>query len=468
MRTFSLGTILVLCYLAYGCGDGELPGQVVYAATTIAPATEPLSTLPSRSRYFVTSHGDPVYLTGSHTHLNLVDRPGEDPALAFETYLEFLKHHNHNFTKLWAQEDTRHVPLPYVRVGPSKASDGKPKFDLTRLNQVYFDRLRARVTAAGREGIYVAVMLFNGWSVEGKVSRRDVWSKHPFHSANNVNGIDGDPNGDREGVEVQTLKIPAVTAIQEAYVRKVIDSINDLDNVLYEISNESTGTVENTAWQHHFIEFIRNTERKKSKQHPVGMTTQWPGMSNQVLHDSAADWISPNQNEGYQTSPPANEHGKIVLNDTDHLWGNGGNAAWVWKTFTRGLNPIFMDVTTPLSNRYTLPQAEEIRAAMGDTLEYAHRIDLKNMAPRQDLCSTSFCLVKPGHEYLIYFHPTGSCSNTCQLTVDLSDVDKPLTVEWFSPDTRNRKTDSVLLGGTVRTFVPPFPGPSVLYLKVQS
>ena len=35
----------------------------------------------------------------------------------------------------------------------------------------------------------------------------------------------------------------------QAYVRKVVDTVNDLDNVLYEISNESTGSTANTNWQ---------------------------------------------------------------------------------------------------------------------------------------------------------------------------------------------------------------------------
>ena len=35
------------------------------------------------------------------------------------------------------------------------------------------------------------------------------------------------------------MQVSAVTALQEAYIRKVIDTVNDLDNVLYEISNES-------------------------------------------------------------------------------------------------------------------------------------------------------------------------------------------------------------------------------------
>jgi hypothetical protein len=36
-----------------------------------------------------------------------------------------------------------------LRTGPGTATDGLPKFDLSRLNQAYFDRLRLRA-ACGR------------------------------------------------------------------------------------------------------------------------------------------------------------------------------------------------------------------------------------------------------------------------------------------------------------------------------
>ena len=42
-----------------------------------------------------------------------------------------------------------YAPQPFVRSGPGTALDGKPKFDLTRLDQAYFDRLRSRVVEAG-------------------------------------------------------------------------------------------------------------------------------------------------------------------------------------------------------------------------------------------------------------------------------------------------------------------------------
>jgi Family of unknown function (DUF6298) len=473
MRFPYIVNILIVC----GCvlSDLETSGGTILAANITRPAMGPLRAPVGHSRYFVSSQGDSVYLTGSHTHLNLMDRQGEDAALPFAIYLEFLKQHHHNFTKLWAWEDARNVPLPYQRVGPEMAMDGKPKFDLAQLNHAYFDRLRERVIAAGEEGIYVAIMLFNGWSVEGKKPNREVWSKHPFHSANNVNAIDGDLNGDGEGPEVHTLNNPAVTAIQEAYVRKVIDSVHDLDNVLYEIVNEGCATFENTAWQYHMIDFIHQYERTKPKQHPVGMTVQYPEGKNQVLYDSPADWISPNSDDGYEVNPPAMDRGKVVLSDTDHMFGNGGSADWVWMSFTRGLNPIFMDLTPPLSDRYTLSQAEEIRVALGDTFAYAQQFDRANMTPRQNLCSTTFCLANPGQEYLIYFRPTGCCSSRlfdsteeqCQLTLDLTGAQTKFDVEWFFLDTRKRQAGDVAAGGAVRTFILPACAPSVLYLKAQ-
>ncbi len=122
---------------------------------------------------------------------------------------------------------------------------------------------------------------------------------HPFHRANNVNGIDGDPNGDGEGTEVHTLNIPAVTAIQEAYVRKVIESVNDLDNVFMRSLMRAPRTIRRIR-PGSIISSTSSvkTEEQKPKQHPVGMTVQWPNGSNQVLYDSPADWISPNPEEG--------------------------------------------------------------------------------------------------------------------------------------------------------------------------
>jgi len=55
--------------------------------------------------------------------------------------------------------------LPWLRTGPGRGRDGELKFDLTKFREEYFKRLRARVLEAGRRGIYVSIMLFNGLSI---------------------------------------------------------------------------------------------------------------------------------------------------------------------------------------------------------------------------------------------------------------------------------------------------------------
>ncbi len=199
----------------------------------------------------------------------------------------------------------------------------------------------SRVSAARDRGIYVSIMLFEGWGLQFV---KDAWLAHPYHPGNSVDGIDADLDGDGNAMEIHSMAIPAVVALQEAYVRKVIDTVNDLDNVLYEISNENHPP--STAWQVHFIRFIKDCERNKPKQHPVGMTFQFKGGQNETLFESPADWISPNPEAAngfnYRDNPPPGDGRKVILTDTDHLWGIGGDAAWVWKSFTRGLNPLFM------------------------------------------------------------------------------------------------------------------------------
>ena len=435
-----------------------------------APATGPLRVHPSNPRYFTDGSGKAIYLTGSHVWENLQDRGDAWPPPAFDyaAYLDFLQSRNHNFIRLWNWEQARwapwttgddySTPLPFARTGPDTALDGRDKFDLTQFNPAHFDRLRSRVMAAGDRAIYVSIMLFEGWSIDniGK-GPGNPWPGHPFNGSNNINGIDADLNGDGQGEETHTLWNPAVTAVQEAYVRKVIDTVNDLDNVLYEIANESGSSGSATTdWQYHMIDFIHSYESGKPKQHPVGMTFQYPGGSNANLFNSPADWISPNASGGYDTDPPPSDGSKVILSDTDHIWGEGGDSAWAWKSFTRGLNPLFMDggiETFPATNDWR----ESARWAMGQTRSYADRMDLASMTPRGDLTSTGYALAHPGAEYIIYQPGSGGFS----VSLDPGSY----SVEWFDPSSGASSTDANVDGGGSVGFTPPFGGAAVLYLK---
>ena len=469
--------------LSASCSSPPIGGVSVSQprpAAQAAPASGPLRVDPQNPRYF-TDGSRALYLTGSHTWGNLQDAgsPSPPPTFDYIAYLDFLQTHHHNFFRLWAWEQAVGAvwttdgpwfdPMPYTRPGPGTALDGKPKFDLTQFNQAYFDRLRARVIAARERGMYVSIMLFNGWSVmaEQEPALGNPWLGHPFNAANNINGVDGDVNHDDSGSDTHTLVNPAVTAYQEAYVRKVIDTVNDLDNVLYEISNESPDN--SLAWQYHMIDYVKGYEATKAKQHPVGMTGRYEWALDDLLN-SHADWISPG-GAAFQWEPQANDGKKVIINDTDHLWGEGGDRAWVWKSFTRGLNAIYMDCYEA-SFCTTYPPDDPTRlsvvANLGYTLDYAQRMNLAAMVPRSDLCSSQYCLANPaadGAEYLVYL-PAGSMAETIldkfglrnqnldmvlapngSVTVDLSAARGELTVEWLSPQTGEVTPGSPVTGG---------------------
>ncbi len=432
----------------------------------------PLRICRDNPRYFTDAEGKAIYLTGSHTWSNLTDISPSDPPEPFDffSYLDWIQQYNHNFIRLWTWElvnwDTRGnrenklhtaAPHPFARTGPGTALDGKPKFNLKKFNQVYFDRLRSRLEAARDRDIYVSIMLFEGWGLQFSPN---AWENHPFHPDNNINGIAGDMDGDGKGLEVHTLLNPGITALQEAYVRKVIDTVNDMDNVLFEISNENHPP--STEWQYHIIDFIHNYEKNKPGQHPVGMTFQYRGGSNTALFESPADWISPNPEGGYRDNPPAADGSKVIITDTDHLWGVGGNQAWVWKSFLRGLNPIFMDPYDGVVLRKPFdPQWEPVRKSMGYALRIARQINLTDMVPDNDLASSTYCLANPGKEYLVYL-PEGN-----DVIVDLTGITVSISEKWFNPNTEETKTIEPNTGGYKRKFISPFGSDdAVLHLKV--
>lgn len=451
----------------------------------------PLRVSAENPRYFTDDSGRAVYLCGSHTWLNLQDGVLTDPPPEFDydRWLDFIESYNHNFFRLWTWEQSQWLvdwkdplyfsPSRYQRTGPGYALDGKPKFDLTKFNEAYFQRLRDRVVAAGDRGMHVSVMLFNGWSVskqKGSYALANPWEAHPFNAANNINAVNGDPDGDGSGDEIQRLStrqpgaVPLYTAYEEAFVRKVVDTLNDLDNVLYEIANETNGGVLETNWQYHMIDLIHEYEASKPKQHPVGMTVAWPGGDNSDVLQSPAEWVSPNSPDGGGLDyPPIADGTKVVISDTDHLVGIGGDRMWVWKAFTQGENPLFMDRYEDqlAQDGYTPdnPNDVSLRLNLGFTRSYAERMNLLAMEPHGELSSSGYALANPvseGAEYLVYL-PAGG-----EVTVDLSGASSSLEIEWFDPSTGTVQAGGQTAAGAPRSFASPFDEDSVLYLRSAS
>ena len=414
--------LYLLAFLMCVIVPGTLPAQ--------SASGNGLKTCTTNPNYFCDSNGNVVYLTGSHYWMVFLDGGKSYPPPVFDYvgYLSTLQAWGHNFFILWTWEspfakETLHnysgingsfpfyrSPMMFPRPGPGTAADGLPKFDVSTFNQAYFDRMRQHVIDAGNAGMYVAIQLFEGTSVATQTGQVgfDCWSYHPLNVNNNINGINGDPNSTGQGYAVHQNSIPPIETIQENYVKKVIDTINNLPNVLFEICNESNNDSATIAWQEHMISVIQTYEAGKPYQHPVGFTIPYPDPTglNSTLFSSAAAWISPNIETGkdYKSNPPGNTGVKVVLNDTDHLWGSGGTEAWAWQSFTRGLNPIFMDgywdpnpgypFAPPVGGSWKTSAFTSLRHNLGWIRYYGNRMNLAAMTPENSLASTGYCLAR--------------------------------------------------------------------------
>ena len=436
-----LTTCGLVAFLASGCGASGL---------------EPLRRLDSNPRYFTDGSGRAVYLTGFHTWSNLVDRGRAQPPRPFDygAYLDQLERYGDNFIRLWAWElpeyrangQTWHSnPQPWLRTGPGKARDGVPRFDLTRLDKRYFDRLERRVKEANRRGVYVSVMLFEGWETHSAQLPLG-WEAHPFADGNNVNEIAADEDG--HGLGFFAGPDSRVLALQREYVRRVVEAVGSLPNVLFEISNEPDTSA--TQWQLGMIRFVRHELAARGVSRPVGMTYERAG-NNEQLYAGPADWVSPG---GYvfSSDPPPADRRKVSLLDTDHLCGVCGDARFVWKAFTRGYNVIFMD---------DLSQGHEgARVALGQARTVADAVDLARLEPSTDGCSTRYCLVSDGSQSVVYQPGNGP------FTLDLPSRRDRYRLDWLSTRTGETAKRDIHTGGETK-LSPPFSGPVVVRVSAD-
>lgn len=464
------------------------------------PITQPL-TVSSNTRYFQDGNGRAILLNGSQTWNTLQDwgTDGITRALDFDAFIEFLSDHGHNFTLLWRVEQPRFCnlpvnngvppeftvsPQPWQRTGPGNATDGGLKFDLNRFNPAYFDRLRVRTQALNKAGIYVGIYLFTG---EFLNLYRCATDGYPFTGANNVNGLDdGYKSGPQGNGSIEMTSPNQITKYQDAFVDKVIDTLNDLPNVLWIVSEEAPPT--SLWWSDHLIAHVRAYEATKPHQHPVGYAAPIRAPDS-VIYNSDADWVAPgatiSPNSSCGSGKPAC---KVNVNDSDHsyweMWLRTPqqNRNYIWENVLNGNSVLFMDpylVYYPRQGRNMClsptqgvctkpdPRYDVFRNNMGYALKYARKLDLARATPQPDISTTGYCLAHTapeGSEYLVY-SPSES-----PFQVDLSAMPstRKLSVEWLNPATGETIVgDAIAAGSRAQSFTAPFKGGALLYLQFE-
>lgn len=184
---------------------------------------------------------------------------------------------------------------PFMRVGPGKALDGQPQYDLDQWNPEFFERLHRFLELASGYGIIVEVILLSNTYADS------VWALNPLHSRNNINHL-----AEIEWADYMTCRHPDLFARQAAHVRKIVQETNRYDNIVYEICNEPGGNLgtegsptvdEVNEWLVALAGIIRETEASLLNQHlVVGQEAfaynPWEQMSTQSFRNFPIDVVN--------------------------------------------------------------------------------------------------------------------------------------------------------------------------------
>ena len=142
--------------------------------------------------------------------------------------------------------------LPFARTGQGTAYDGLSKYDLTKYNHFYWDRLGAFAKLADEHQL---ILIYQHYFQHNILEAGAHYTEFPWRTANNINEV-GFPEpapyaGDKRifmAEQFYDVNNTTRRAIHRSYIRKSLDNFKNSTGVIHSISAEYTGPL-------HFVEF---------------------------------------------------------------------------------------------------------------------------------------------------------------------------------------------------------------------
>jgi hypothetical protein len=430
----------------------------------------PISLHPQNPHYFL-YRDKPTILITSAEHYGAVLNLDFD----YITYLDELKSKRLNLTRTFtgaylepsgAFNITANVlaPKPAKFICPWLRSEepghtlGGNKFDLTRWDPAYFERLRDFVSSAEKRGIIVELALFCPFYKD------DQWIGSPMYAANNINGL-----GNVQREEVYTMdKHGGLYAIQEAMVRKIVHELQQYGNVIYEICNEPYFGGVTMEWQHQIASVIDETEKELGVRHLISqnianhtalITNPHPAVSLFNFH-YASPPVAVVQNYHLNKAIGNNETGFRGQQDSTYR-KEGWEFILAGGALYNNLDYSFTADHEGGDFRYPEKQpgggSTSLRTQLGYLADFINSFTFVQMKPdslfiADGLLSPSvgYVLAEPGQQYAVYLLHAGGAQLSLQLPSGRYKLDwlNPVTGVYISKDKMVHK------GGMARVTVP--------------
>ncbi len=164
--------------------------------------------------------------------------------------------------------------LPFARSGQQTAWDGLSKYDLTKYNQWYWNRLKQFADLADQKGL---LLIHEQYFQHNIIEAGAHYADFPWRPANNINQT-GFPEpvpyaGDKRifmAEQFYDVSHPVRRKLHRAYIRKSLENFTGNSGVIQLIGAEYTGPL---AFVQFWIDTIKEWEKEAGKQVLIGLST---------------------------------------------------------------------------------------------------------------------------------------------------------------------------------------------------
>jgi hypothetical protein len=151
---------------------------------------------------------------------------------------------------------------PWGRSGEGIACDGLSKYDLTKFNQWYFDRLKTFAKLCDQKG---AILYNDYYNQHPFLERRAHYVDFPWRPENTIQSTQMPTIGPAANV-FYDVSHPVRKKLHRMYIRKVLDEIGSYENVFHFTSLEYTGSVQFVRfWMDTILEWEREVAGRDVK-----------------------------------------------------------------------------------------------------------------------------------------------------------------------------------------------------------
>jgi len=163
--------------------------------------------------------------------------------------------------------------LPFARSGKETAWDGLSKYDLTKYNPWYWNRLKQFADLADQKGL---LLVHQNYFQHNIIEAGAHYADFPWRTANNINST-GFPEpppyaGDKRifmAEQFYDITNPVRRELHKKYIRQCLNNFKDNNGVIQLIGEEFTGPYHFVAF---WLDVIKDWEKETGKKQIVGLS----------------------------------------------------------------------------------------------------------------------------------------------------------------------------------------------------